>query len=255
MQKVLAAFFILGSIWLDASEETRSKYLQLIEQHPEVVKHPGSYMNGEIEIVLDPAQMEAIEVLTGRDVGVVAGDKYWLWINDACIFPNGTRGVYGRICHTKTLGFKAGVAVLPVMPDGRIALNCNFRHATRSWEIELPRGGIDPGESVIESAKREVLEETGLVIEDLKYLGEICPDSGVSSAVVPLFLGMVSESKAAQQEDSEAIEEILLLTKNEIKAAFLQGFFVHRLRGEEIKIPFRDPFLAYALMIYEMSRE
>jgi 8-oxo-dGTP pyrophosphatase MutT (NUDIX family) len=53
--------------------------------------------------------------------------------------------------------------VLPVLPSGQIILVLNFRHPTRSWKLELPRGGMQSGETQEEAALRELKEETGFI--------------------------------------------------------------------------------------------
>ncbi len=126
---ILAFLLCCGAI--EASEASRQDYLELVKQYPQLVTPRGNASQGEIEIVLEADKMASIEKKTGRDVGVVQRDKYWLWINDACKFPSGHEGVYGRILWVKALESTPGVAVMPILPDGRIALNCNFRHATR----------------------------------------------------------------------------------------------------------------------------
>ncbi len=209
---------------IEGGDASRNEYLELINRFPKLIQPQGNYANGEIQIVLDPQEMADIERETGRNVGIVMKDKYWLWINDACIFPNGNKGVYGRILWVKSLESCPGVVVMPVMSDGKIVLNCNFRHATRSWEIELPRGLINFGEEVEAAAKRETVEETGMLVNELLLLGEIPPDTGVTNTVVPIFMAKVTEKQDSQPEDTEAIEEILALTVHEVKQAFLRGY-------------------------------
>ncbi len=239
---------------VQADEVSRNQYLELINSCPQLVPHQGDYTQGEIQIVLDPLEMAAIEQMTGRDVGMIARDKYWLWINDACVFPSGNQGVYGRIIWVPALKGIVGVAVMPVTEDGKVVLNCNFRHATRCWEIELPRGGANFGEDSEAAARRETAEETGMLVGDLILLGEMPPDSGLTHTIIPIYMAKVIGEQESQQEDSEAIEEILFLTISEIKQAFRQGFYEHKIRGEQKKIPFRDPFLAYALLMYELGK-
>jgi len=152
----------------------------------------------------------------------------------------------------KSLTGVQGVAVMPVLPDGKIVLNCNYRHATRSFEIELPRGGINAGETPESAAKREALEETGMVVDALVKLGEIPPDSGVATSIVPIFMAKVIKQESSQQEETEAIEDIIALTRDEVKAAFVKGYRIQKIRGEEKKVAFRDPFLAYALLLSEI---
>jgi ADP-ribose pyrophosphatase len=69
--------------------------------------------------------------------------------------------------------------------------------------------------------------------------------------LLPVFAAKVLDQSERGQEDSEAIEEILALTLDEIRLAFKRGFYLVNIRGEETKVPFRDPFLAYALNLYQ----
>lgn len=249
----LLIFFSNIFSFIYAGEESRKAYLEKLKDFPLLVGNQGDYTKGEIQIVTDPQEMAAIEKASGREVGIVMQDRYWLWVNDACIFPNGNKGVYGRILWVRSLERPPGVAVMPMTVDNKVILNCNFRHSTRSWEIELPRGVINLGETSEMAAKREALEETGMVVSELISLGTIPPDTGITNTLVPIYLAKVIGKQDAQPEDSEAIEDILCLTIPEIKQAFLQGYYEQSIRGEHKQIYFRDPFLAYALLIYELN--
>lgn len=248
----LLALLISLSYYLHAGEASRSEYLELLEKHPRLVAHFGDVSQGEIQVIVDPEEMAEIEKQTGREVGILKRDRYWLWVNDACAFPNGTKGVYGRILWAQSLEANPGVAVMPITSEGKVILNCNFRHATRSWEIELPRGGVNPGETPEAAAIRETSEETGMLVDSLIRLGEIAPDTGLTNTIVPIYAAKVIDKQTAQPEDSEAIEEILSLSIQEIKQAFLQGYLELDIRGVRKQIPFRDPFLAYAILLYEL---
>lgn len=228
------------------------EYLDLLHQYPDTLGPIGSATNGEIEIIQDIPQMEAIEIQTGRKVGVIAKDRYWIWLNDAVKFPKGTVGVYGRILWMKSFQGTPGVAVLPVLPDGRIALNLNHRHATRSWELELPRGCIEPHESPREAAAREVEEETGMKLGICISLGIMAPDTGLTNTLVPVFFAKVVDQHQASPEDSEAIKEIIAFSVSEIKRGLVEGFLSVKLNGHMQRIPLRDPFLTFALLQAEM---
>lgn len=247
----LRLFLLLTISSLPASEISRTQYFELIQQYPNLVLPQGNTAKGEIEIILDNDKMALIEQTTGREVGVIFQDKYWFWINDACLFPSGKEGVYGRIVWNSSLDNFGGVAVMPIVENGKVALNCNFRHATRSWEIELPRGGVEKGENVEKAAKREVAEETGMVVQNLIKLGEMTPDTGLTNTIVPIYAAKVIKKQETQLEDFEAIEEILTLSIPEIKKAFAKGYHLCTIREEKVRVNFRDPFLAYALVLYE----
>lgn len=256
MQIILTCLFLVFTLVtpIHANEMTRMEYLELAKRFPSLIQPCGEAANGEIQIILDPEEMAVIEKETARDVGLIKMDKYWLWVNDACQFPNGNKGVYGRILWVSSLESSPGVVVMPVMPDGKIVLNCNYRHATRTWEIELPRGAVNSGEKLEDAAKRETIEETGMLVDDLLLLGQMPPDTGLTNTVATIYLAKVTDSQASQPEDTEAIEEILSLTLPEIKQAFLKGYYELTVRGEKKQIPFRDPFLAYAILMYELKQ-
>lgn len=57
------------------------------------------------------------------------------------------------------------VVVLPMTADGEFVLVRQFRPALEKWCVEFPAGGIDPGETPEDAARRELLEETGHVAE------------------------------------------------------------------------------------------
>ncbi len=53
------------------------------------------------------------------------------------------------------------VVILPILAPGRIVLIRNYRHAAEATLWELPAGTREPGEPAIETASRELIEETG----------------------------------------------------------------------------------------------
>lgn len=228
--------------------ERYADYFSLLADAAPSIQEKGDWKRGEIEIIIDPDKMADVERSTGRKVGVVSRDKYWIWLNDAVRFPNGSYGVYGRILWTGSLKGENGVAVMCTTSDGSVVLNCNYRHATRSWELELPRGGAEAGESVWDAARREVLEETGMVIDSMTSLGDFAPDTGVLGCVVPVLLAKVCAKKAATPEVSEAIAGVVSFKKGDLFQAIREGKATVVIGGREIQAFVRDPFLTFALL-------
>jgi ADP-ribose pyrophosphatase len=247
-----AMFLFSSSLSIAAPQTTASnpvnEYLHYLDIYPKTLGPWGSASLGEIEIIRDRKKIAEIELMTGRKVGVISEDNYWIWINDAVKFPNGKYGVYGRMLWTNSLKGAAGVAVAPMLPNGKIALNRNFRHATRSWEYELPRGRLNNDETNESAAMREIKEETGMGIDSLYSLGEMAVDTGLTNSVIPIFLGKVISQEKAAPEDSEAIAAIEAFTVDELKKGFIDGYLTAMVDGKPSKIPLRDPFLAYALL-------
>jgi|SRR5579862_4106553 len=223
-------------------------YLHYLDTYPETLGPCGNASLGEIEIIRDRKKILEIEQTIGRKVGVISQDKYWIWINDAVKFPNGKNGVYGRILWSNSLKGNPGVAVVPLLQNGKIALNRNFRHATRSWEYELPRGRIDENETAEAAAMREIKEETGMRIDTLHSLGAMAVDTGLTNSVVPIFLGKVLSQEDAKPEDSEAIAAIEAFSIEELKKGFVDGYLTALVDGKPCKIHLRDPFLAFAIL-------
>lgn len=78
---------------------------------------------------------------------------------------------------------RPAVAVIPIGEDGRVLMIDHYRVITdrRGWEV--PAGRVDPGESVDEAARRELMEETGHSGDAWATLGEYHPSNGSSNQV------------------------------------------------------------------------
>jgi ADP-ribose pyrophosphatase len=75
------------------------------------------------------------------------------------------------------------VGVLVEDARGRLLFEKVYRYTTGAFNWEIPAGGIDPGESVLESARREVHEETGYELTRLRRLYTYHPTNGSSNKV------------------------------------------------------------------------
>jgi ADP-ribose pyrophosphatase len=98
--------------------------------------------------------------------------------NDSVLFPSGEGGRHLSL-HSPAGGAIGGVVMLPVLGDGRIVFLRQFRHGSRRWEIELPRGFIDANETSEQAAHRELQEEYGVRAEELSEIGRINADTAL----------------------------------------------------------------------------
>jgi 8-oxo-dGTP pyrophosphatase MutT (NUDIX family) len=67
------------------------------------------------------------------------------------------------------------VSILALTPGGRIAIVRQYRPALEAFAWELPAGLVDPGEDPVESARRELFEETGLAARSIHRLAANSP--------------------------------------------------------------------------------
>ncbi|HKP73909.1 MAG TPA: NUDIX hydrolase [Longimicrobiaceae bacterium] len=129
---------------------------------------------------------------------------------DTVRFPDGSTGELELIHHS------GAAAVLPVLsgpdgPDPQIVLVKQYRYATGGWLYEVPAGRPDrPGEPWEECARRELLEEAGLVAGELRYLTAIWTAPGFTDERIHLFAATnLTEGPTAYDQD-EFIERVAM---------------------------------------------
>lgn len=117
--------------------------------------------------------------------------------------PNGQPGIYGKV-HFKNIA----VSVIPIDEEGNTYLVGQERYTIGQYSWELPEGGclIESGESPLEAAKRELLEETGLIAATWTYLGEVFLSNSVTDEKAVIFLAQHLQQKIAQPEETEVLQ-------------------------------------------------
>jgi ADP-ribose pyrophosphatase len=115
-------------------------------------------------------------------------------------------------------------AVIIVIEDKSFVFVKIHRPAHAVDLIEFPRGYANNDESSQECALRELLEETGYLIDsvNIEKLGIIKPNSAILTSSVNIFLANVSKENKVQEHDSEVIE-VIRIPINEIKEKILSG--------------------------------
>ncbi len=118
---------------------------------------------------------------------------------DEVIEPSGVRAIREVITHP------GSVVVLPVLPDGRILLIQQYRHATRQYLWELVAGRMDPGETPKAAAARELIEETGYRAKRFRVFLDVFPTPGFLEERMFILLAEGLTAGEAQPEEDEKI--------------------------------------------------
>ncbi len=118
---------------------------------------------------------------------------------DEVLEPGGIRTTREVVTHP------GSVVVLPLLPDGRILLVRQYRHATRQFLWELVAGRIERGENPRQAATRELLEETGYRAKRYRVFLDIFPTPGFLEERMYILLAQGLTSGDARPEEDEKI--------------------------------------------------
>lgn len=100
------------------------------------------------------------------------------------------------------------VVVLPFLDENTILLVSNMRHAIGKSLLELPAGTLEKGESPMNTAGRELLEETGHLAGRVKPIGNFFTSPGILSEKMYAFAAYDLEKKSMALEEGEEIEVV-----------------------------------------------
>ena len=136
---------------------------------------------------------------------------------DRVRLPNGKESLREYIVHP------GAVVILAFLDNGKLLFERQFRYPLRRVFLELPAGKIDPGEAILDTARRELLEETGYVASDLEYLGVMHPCIGYSGERIEIFAARGLHLAGAKQLDHNEFLEVMELAPEDAKAAVWDG--------------------------------
>lgn len=129
-------------------------------------------------------------------------DNKWINVTEYDVInPSGGKGIYGKV-HFKNLA----VAVVPVDAEGNIYLVGQYRFTINEYSWEIPEGGCPEGSDPLETAKRELLEETGLIAGEWTEIMQMHLSNSVTDEVAYVYLAKQLLQANAEPEETEQLQ-------------------------------------------------
>ena len=100
------------------------------------------------------------------------------------------------------------VAVVPILDDGRLVLVRQYRYPVAKVLLEFPAGKLDPPESTLACAMRELREETGYTAAEWAYGGEIHNAAAYSTESIWIWFARGLQAGAARPDAGEFVETV-----------------------------------------------
>lgn len=136
-------------------------------------------------------------------------NHWWTYRQDVFELPSGKKGEYHYV-HTN-----GSSMVVPVLGDGRVILVNQYRYLAGKESVEFPCGSVKDGSTHDETARHELLEETGYSAKVLFPVGEFNPYNGVTDEMCRVYVAGELEYAGGVPDETEEFE-ILLLAPAEI---------------------------------------
>lgn len=121
-------------------------------------------------------------------------------VRDTVRLPDGSQATREYVLHP------GAVAVVPILDDGRLVLERQYRHAAGAVMIEIPAGKLDAGEGALACGRRELLEETGYVAREWAYAFTMYPTVAYSDEAIEVWFARGLELKQAKLDVDEFLE-------------------------------------------------
>ncbi len=199
-------------------------YFDLLKQYSWLAANPRSNRGIKIITALNEIlawqEQKRVELVNKAqpiewaNIGIILNDPYILVLRDFVEFPGGRKGGYFRVLNQADLRGGQGVVVLAEMNKKFLILHL-FRHPTRSWSYEVPRGFGEPGVLAEEQAKNEIREEVSGEIDKLVDLGIYYSNTGLEGNKVKLFYAILKSFGEPAKE--EGIDNILWVSLAELE--------------------------------------
>lgn len=122
------------------------------------------------------------------------------------LYQDKVRAADGHVGLREFVRHPGAVTIVPLLPNGHIVLERQFRYPLGRSMIEIPAGKIDPGEPPFVCAQRELREETGYNAAQWVHLGGFHNAFGYSDEKIEVYLARDLTLDTVKQDAGEVIE-------------------------------------------------
>jgi ADP-ribose pyrophosphatase len=136
--------------------------------------------------------------------------------SDQVRLPDGHTATREYIVHP------GAVLVVPVLDDGRLVVERQFRYPLNRVMVEFPAGKLDPPEDPLECAKRELIEEAGYEARTWTALGNVHSIVSYSTEAIAFFVAEGLSHVGAKLDHGEFLE-IVEMSADDMLAALDRG--------------------------------
>lgn len=136
--------------------------------------------------------------------------------NDVVRLPNGNTSTREYVVHP------GAVVVIPLLDDGRVLLERQYRYPIGRVMTEFPAGKLDPGEDPLACGKRELLEETGYTATQWARAGALHLAIAYSTEIIHIYFARGLRAGDRKLDEDEFLD-VRTATVDELLAACQRG--------------------------------